>query len=168
MAHIEVIYDPQKELAAIVDLDTQEAYGPAMIGPDAGSVLEMWLETLPFDITLLDHHAAVTAFRGSVLRAYGEAAPEAATSPTRPVEPGDGQPVDGEALAEFEAAQAGAGPPEPQPADTDVAADQGTPPTVVTCPLCSGAKVLVDDETGEQAACGMCRGTGLVSMAVPS
>lgn len=168
MADIEVIYDPQKEYAAIVNIDTRAGWGPAMVGPNAGAVLQLWVDAMPFDVTLLSDTAAQAVF-ADWLQQLAASPPEVPDeAPAGPLEPSDDPGVVGDALAQATAAASGSEPPEPQPADTDLEADQGASPTVVGCPLCSGEGFTVDDQTGEQSTCAMCSGTGLVRMAVPS
>ncbi len=168
MADIEVIYDPQKEFAAIVNLDTRSGWGPAFIGPNAGNVLQLWVDAMPFDVTILSDDAATAVFTGWLEEMAGSPTQEAPTPPESPVEPVGGDPVGEDALAQWTAENLPDGPPEPAPADTDVEADEGTPATFVTCPLCNGAKQVTDDETGEVTECNMCHGLGVIQMAVPS
>jgi hypothetical protein len=168
MADIEVIYDPVKELAAIVNLDDRCGWGPAFVGPNAGAVLQLWVDSMPFDVTILDVFQAGRAFLGW-LNNMAAAPPEPApTPPVSPVESPDRPFLDGAPLAEAVASASGAEPPEPQPADTDMEADPSAPATVITCPLCAGAKTVTNDETGEIGTCGMCGATGVVRMQVPS
>jgi hypothetical protein len=168
MADIEVIYDSAKEFAAIVNIDTRAGWGPAFVGPNAGQVLQLWVDAMPFDPTLLNQDAAVAIFQDWLQQMAAIPPEPAATPPDSPLGPPNGAGVDEAALATAVAAASGAEPPDPQPADTDVEADPGAPPTVSTCPLCGGAKTVTNDETGEITPCGMCSGTGVVRMAVPS
>jgi hypothetical protein len=168
MTDIEVIYDPVKELACIINLDTRLGWGPAFIGPNAGNVLQLWIDSLPFDPTLLTDYQAASVFDDWLQQMAASPAEAASSPPVSPVEPLDGAGLAHDALAQAEAAASGGEPPEPQPADTDVEEDASTPPTVSTCPLCAGARTVVNDETGEVTPCGMCSGTGVVRMAVPS
>jgi hypothetical protein len=168
MADIEVIYDPVKELAAIVNLDDRCGWGPAFIGPNAGNVLQLFVDSMPFDVTAVHGTTAGVIFL-EWLENMAATAPESAATPSvGPVESPDRPFLDGAPLAEAVASASGAEPPEPQPADTDMEADSSAPPTVITCPLCAGAKTVTNDETGEIGTCGMCGATGVVRMQVPS
>lgn len=168
MATIEVIYDPVKEYGAIINTDTGMAWGPAMNGPVAGELLQGWVDAMPFDVTILDQETAGRVF-GDFLEELVKGAEQVpSTAPTSAVEPPSADGLGHDALAQAEASAAGGEPPEPQPADTDPEADQGTEATWVTCPLCQGAKQVVDVDTGEATDCGMCGQTGVIKMAVPS
>lgn len=168
MADIEVIYDPAKEFAAIINLDTRSGWGPAFIGPNAGNVLQLWVDAMPFDVTILSEDAALTVFTDWLQEMAGAPTQEAPTPPDSPVEPMGADPVGEWASAEVEAHNARTEPPEPGPADTDMEADESPPDTFVNCPLCNGTKTVVDDETGEVTPCNMCAGMGVIRMAVPS
>lgn len=168
MAHLEVIYDPAKQMAAVVNVDEQRSWGPAMIGPDAGEILQTWVTATPFDVSILADYDACQAFASFLQVVAGVASDQAPTPPDSPLEPSGGPDLDGAALAQREAADGGAQPPEPQPADTDMEADQGAPPSVVTCPLCSGEGSTNDGADGARVTCAMCGGAKVVRMAVPS
>jgi len=136
-----------------------------MIGPDAGEILQSWVDAMPFDPTVLSEGAAVAAFR-DWLDQMAKGAPQAPPTPSQsPVEPVDRPGVDDDRIAQAEAAASGGEPPEPQPADTDMEADASPPPTVTTCPLCGGRKVVEVGEDGVTQPCGMCSGAGVVRMA---
>jgi len=136
-----------------------------MIGPDAGEILQSWLNAMPFDPTMLSEGAAVSVFR-DWLDQMAKGAPQTApTADVGPLEPVDRPGVDDELLAQAEAAASGGEPPGPQPADADMEADASPPPTVVQCPLCGGKGIVDIDLGGGTATCGMCQGAKVVRMA---
>lgn len=165
MADVEVIYDPAKELAAIVNVETREGWGPAMIGPQAGAILQAFIDTAPFDLTLLSSYDAARAFT-SFLESSGLAAPEAASEsdPVAPVESGNGSVDYQNAAAEAEATAAG-DVPAPGPADTDEPEGESTTPTVIDCPNCNGSGEQTNGETGAVEVCGMCQGKKQLTIA---
>lgn len=165
MAHLEVVYDPAKEMAAIVNVDERQSWGPAMVGPDAGQLLQTWLDAMPFDVAILDVNIATQLFQEWLVEMVNVAAAPAPTPDIRPVEPmGDGGLVEA-ARAETEAADGRGEPPEPAPADADLEANEGTPATVIVCPLCNGDKYVDVDGDGNRQPCGMCHTLGIVTMA---
>jgi hypothetical protein len=166
MADIEVIFDPAKEYAAIVSIDHRAGWGPAMVGPNAGVILQTWVDSMPFDVSLLDSDSASVVFT-DWLDSFFRSAPEAAVSPSdSPVEPMDGSPV-GETPPDRTGPDNGAGePPEPAPADADMEADASPPPTVAVCPLCAGTGVTNDGADGASITCAMCGGAKVVHMPV--
>lgn len=168
MADIEVIFDPVKEYAAIVNIDTRRSWGPAMVGPQAGNILQTWVDTMPFDVTYLHEAEATTVFLIWLEDVVKGATEEAPTAPVGPVEPLDGDGLVQAAQAEDEAVAAGGQPPDAGPADTDMAPDASQAPAVVTCPLCTGAGVTSDGADGASVTCAMCGGAKAVRMQVPS
>src|ERR1700752_65970 len=62
MADLQVIYDSQLEIAAIVNVDERVAWGPAMIGPDAATLLQSFIRSTPFDVPLMTTYDALKAF----------------------------------------------------------------------------------------------------------
>jgi hypothetical protein len=168
MTDLVVIYDPLLEMAAVVDIDARRSWGPAMIGSESKSILEAWIEGMPFDAGLLDSTTAATVFADWLQVVVAATQTTPATAPPGALEPPDDPGVDPAALAEHEASAAGAEPPAPQPADTDPQANPDPPPQVVTCPLCTGAGVTSDGADGASTTCAMCGGAKVVRMAVPS
>jgi hypothetical protein len=166
MADIEVIFDPVKEMATIVNLDTRAGWGPAMIGPDAGTILQAFVDSMPFDVTVLHDYQAVVAFT-SFLDALGSGtATPAATAALSPLEQAGASRVDEDTLADLVAAASGPEPPDPQPADPDPEAAEGPPLTVVRCYNCNGAGKIEFGDGTEPARCNMCQGTGKLEMPV--
>lgn len=168
MAELEVIFDPVKNLAAVVDVDNQVGWGPAMIGPDAGSILEAWIDTTPFDMSDLGSYQARDLFRSFLSRVQdsrGGGSPPAGD--VAKAEPGATDVVAARS-ADAEAAAGGGEPPPPAPADTDVEADTGATPATMKCPNCKGTGQTHDGPEGVAAQCGMCQGSGNVTVGVPA
>lgn len=165
MAELEVIYDPAKELACIINVDDRCGWGPAMIGPQAGNILQAFLDTAPFDLSLLGTYDATRAFT-SFLESSGLAAPEttAEGETVAPVEGGNAGMDNGNALAEAEATGAG-DVPAPAPADTDDDTPESTTPQVIDCPGCNGQGTTQYDPEQPAVTCGMCQGKGKLTVA---
>lgn len=124
-----VIYDPEKEVAALVDADQFLGYGPAVPGAGADALLVEWLDSFGYDLEAIDSDGARNLFAQWVVKegknlpgtppAAADAPPLAAPVPDTPES----------AAAVSEAQNAGDGPPPPQPADADPTATGGpTPP----------------------------------------
>lgn len=184
---LEVLFDPAKNLATLIDMDAGQGFGPAVPGPEAGSMLESWLEVIPFDLDGSTSEQVRDFFHSSINRTTP--APGAAESPpAAPAAPagGEASAVAPQAVTEAHAPSDGA--PPPQPADTDptatagltpadtpaaaAAADQAPPPPAPTtetraCPNCNGAgSISYADENGQTVTnqCGMCAGSGKVQV----
>ena len=163
MADLTVIYDPESEIAAIVNVDDRCGWGPAMIGPNAQEVLQAFIDSHPYDVTIYPASYVQQAFQSflDTIGGGGQSAP-AQGDPVAAESPG-GTGVDGGApLAQAEAANA-TDTPGPQPADTDMEADQGEAPQVMKCPLCTmdGGEPTGLAEDGTQ--CPMCHGRKFVA-----
>jgi hypothetical protein len=165
MGDLEVVHDNAKEMAALVHVDEQRSWGPAMVGPNAGELLAAWVAAMPFDPTILDERVAVQLFKDWLRDMAGQSTEAAATPTVGPLEPIRGSEVGAERLADRTAAESAADPPAGQPADTDLEADAGTPATVIVCPLCAGTKFVTVDEGEPAQPCGMCQGVGMVTLA---
>jgi hypothetical protein len=165
MAELEVIYDPAKELAAIINVDDRCGWGPAMLGPQAGQILQAFLDTAPFDLSLLSTYDATRAFT-SFLESSGLAAPPAGAEgdTVAPQSDGGGSMDYPDRLAEAEAAGA-TDVPAPGPADTDAPEGASTSPTVIDCPNCQGSGEQTNGETGAVEVCGMCQGKRQLTIA---
>lgn len=182
MGNYVVVYDPAKEMGAIIDTDNRVGFGPAMIGPDAEVTLSAFLDALDFEPDGVPSDVLRSWFEQwapAFLAAVQEAR---AASQTGAMEPDGGDGLADAALAAHEAAAAGAEPPGVQPADADMDADTGAtaavaspagtatetpdgngdtpPPYSGTCFACNGTGTitLVPDEP--PAMCSACRGTG--------
>lgn len=164
MANLVVVYDADKEMAAVVDTDERRSWGPAMVGPDAGDMLQTWIGAMPFDVTILDGRVAAQLFTEWLADMVKGATETPGEAPDGSLESMGSGSLDEALRAEAEASQAGAEPPEPGPADTDVEANEGTPATVIVCPLCNGAKQVQVGDPPEWRECDMCHAVGVVKM----
>ena len=168
MSSLTVIYDPNVEVAVIVDLDNFTALPMAGPGAASAGTLQAFIDQTPFDLAELNADAQLAAFMSFLDR---NAAPEPVASDTLVDVPagdvgGDGV-GDGAALAEREAANAADVPP-PQPADADGGAVPDTTPTEIDCPNCNGEGVISYGEGAAPEQCRMCRGTRKVTIQVPA
>jgi hypothetical protein len=177
-----VVYDPVKEVAAIVDPDNRIGIGPAAIGPDSEGLLSSWLETIPYDPKEVDSAVLRDWFEQFSQRVQAAAPVPDGTPAPSPVEPASDTGVAAAKAAEQAATATAASPPPAAPADTDMDADQGEAATVTTqpqdgaqppppaepapepysgpCPACSGSGQVPGGEPGTQTTCNLCHGTG--------
>lgn len=116
---LEVIYDPTKQLATLVDMDAGIGYGPVMPGAEAGDILTGWLEGIPFDLEGVPSELARDFFHRSIERVAQTTAQPSPPGAQEPASPPDGGTSAQAAQAVREAQDGSAGPPPPQPADTD-------------------------------------------------
>lgn len=149
MPDLQVLYDPNLQVAAIVDLDTNMGWGPMCPGPQGAELLQSFIDGMPFDITILTQEQARDIF----LSVFREQATEAITSPGATVDSSLESPVDpvatDSALATATAvASAGAPPPE-QSSDTDMAADTGEAAAVTTDPTVARTINVGQPNTGQ-------------------
>lgn len=187
MSDLQVVYDPSTQVGAIVDLDTNQGWGPICPGPEGGELLQSFIDGMPFDITILTSQQATDIFM-SVFREQAAASIAAqGQDTTENVDAGANPPTDEQALATAEAVATGDPAPEPAPHDADVAANtsqeaavaavdptQSTEPdtqavgqivpevttTTTNCLVCNS------DGTGSKdPACPVCKGTGQVASA---
>lgn len=168
MVTLVVVFDADKEMAAIVDTDSRMGWGPAMVGPAAGEILQGFIESMPFDVGVVGSAVAAHIFQQWIDGLTATAAQAAPTSPDSPLESPGNPTVDQTPPDRTGPADGGSEPPESGPADTDMEADEGAAPTVVPCPLCGGTGVTADGEDGATNTCAMCAGTKVVRMQVPS
>lgn len=165
MSNLIVIYDQEREIAAMVDAETQEGWGPAMIGPDAYDALQAFLTALPFDPRLLSSQDAVLAFQGFVEGAAGGRSEAPPAPPEGEVEQLGGDQLDaGERLADAEAAAA-TDVPAPQPVDVDQDATEAPQVQVVDCFNCQGEGVIHFGDDVPDQQCNMCQGKGRIAVA---
>lgn len=182
MADYIVIYDPDKEIAAIVNADDRIGFGPAFIGPDAERALTEFLESVPYDVAEVDSAVLRSWFEGWAGEHFQPAEVPAVSPAGSAVEPPSGNGVDAAALADATAAASGGNPPAVQPSDTDMEVDASTPTTVTdpttgsstseagnsngeagyvgTCFACNGAGVISLVDGDPPVTCSACRGTG--------
>lgn len=164
MASLIIIHDTQREIATFVDADTQQGYGPALIGPDAGDDLQAFVDAMPFDVGALTPEQLTAVFQDFAQR-LAQPAPEAPAAPSpAPVEQiGDTGVAAGAQLADATAAAA-TDVPAPQPADTDDAAAPATPVTIIACHACQGEGTLDLGDGQGPVTCNMCQGTGQIAV----
>lgn len=168
MANLIVADCPNLECAVLIDTDELRALPIVAAGPDRDALLQAFVDSVPFDITLLEADASLAAF-GQFLERSGRLSGVAPnTSAPNPMEPPAGSGTDAEAaLAETEATHAG-DVPAPQPADTDQTEDSAPTPVEADCFNCNGTGRIEfgDDQPGVR--CNVCAGTGRVQTMVPS
>lgn len=186
MADFIVIYDPQKEVAAIVDADNRVGFGPAMIGPNAEDLLTAFVETIPYDITEVSSYTLRDWFERFVTSFPQPAETPAGSAGADTVAVGPDTGVAGAALAEHTAAASAGEPPAPAPADADLEANPGETDQVTPDPGTGGAPTSQAEGAGTGVAnanaptadgsppsappeqppyegpCYVCNGTGLV------
>lgn len=152
MAEPIVIYDPEKEIAAIVDTDNRVGFGPAMIGPDAATRLDSFLLTVPFDVTAVPSAVLRDWFEQWAAASFPATAQASGTADTGKVGSKPDQAMVDAALAEHTAAASAAEPPAPAPADTDMAAHASEAGTVTPAVNPSGAPSETSGTTVPDAA----------------
>lgn len=182
MAELVVTYDPKLEIASIVDTDNRVGFGPAMIGPNAQALLEGFLESIPYDVTEVSSYLLrdwFEAYAASFPTTTDEEVSEVAAGV---VERQRSASVDEAALADHEATYGGPSYPDPQPADTDMEANESatdqvtatatttddTPAPIVKgggqyngpCFACNGSGSVPGAEEGSLVVCNLCQGTG--------
>lgn len=125
MADLQVIFDPSLELAAIVDLDTNLGFGPICPGPNGGSLLQAFIDGMPFDVGILTPEQAREIFLSVFRDDVAASVTASAGTDSPPVESaGSAKSVD-EARATAEAVAAGGEPPAPAPHDADMETNTG-------------------------------------------
>lgn len=167
MAELMVIYDPELNVAAIVNIDEQCGWGPAMPGNNCQAILEQFVHGTPFDVSVLEPEDATRLFL-SFLAATG-AIDDGTPGTTEPLAQAPTPAIpdaDAAALAEREAHNA-TDVPQAQPADTDMEAHPSAPDQVMRCVNCNGAGTINfgDDMPAQQ--CNMCKGTGKITVGAP-
>lgn len=177
-----VLYDPVKEIGAIVNVDNRIGFGPAMIGPDAERALTEFMESFEYDPAEVESAVLRDWFEQWAGEHFlpSEGAPGAPLSPAGSSVESVGD--NGVALAEATAAASAGEPPAPQPADTDPEAGESeagpvmdpiptTGPTVTdtggdqttyvgTCFACNGEGTITIDPAVGPVLCSACRGSG--------
>lgn len=154
MAELQVVFDPQVEMAAIINVDDRIGWGPTMVGPSARELLQAFIDGLPFDISDVSSYQARTFFESWFQRLEGIAETDTTDNPTGTVGDVPSTGMDADALATAEAVAAGDGPPAAAPFDTDPGATESAtdyvspavaayPPNdndaqVIDCPNCAG------------------------------
>ena len=166
MASLTTIDDASIELACIIDMDTFTPLPIVAAGADRTALLTAFVDSVPFDITLLNAETIREGF-SQFLGTRGIITQDTPTQADQPeVVASDGTPDDGvAALAEREATYATDTPSE-QPADTDEAQDTQSPTVTARCWNCDGSGRVEFGEGEPTAQCGICQGTGKVEQAV--
>jgi len=182
MADLVVIYDPVLEMGAIVDVDEQASWGPAMVGPQAADILQAFLDSVPFDMTTMPTMFVTDAFR-SFLDRIVAAAPQTQAPPDSDAVVQQANPgmADGTVVTTAQGAPTDE-PPAPAPHDTDASVETHAgetdqvmqpgaayspagaiePPQYQQCVLCDGLGVVSQGEGQAPQPCGMCGGKGKV------
>lgn len=185
MSDLQVVYDPNLEIGAIIDLDTNMGWGPICPGPKGGELLQAFVDGMPFDLAILQPEQArdifLSVFRDDAAAAIQDAAPAAGDTVGQANDPvataaasGTAEPVDETSTV-----------PPKQPSDADMAADTSQTDTVTMDPTpqvtptvsqtdvpstsvtsSSTANCLVCNANGQGStnpACVVCGGTGKVT-----
>lgn len=177
-----VIYDPDKEIAAIVDTNNRVGFGPAYIGPQAAGALEAFMLTVPYDMTEVSPYVLRDWFEQYAQSQFPPSATTGGEADTGAVVAGGSTGVADAALAEHTAIASAGEPPGAQPADTDMGAHASASPTVASdnggtlpedtgpanqaaqydgpCPACSGTGSVPGGEPDSQVMCNLCKGSG--------
>lgn len=165
MPDLQVIYDPDREMAALVDMETMRAAGPVGVGRDSPDQLMLFANNMPDVVLEMGSYELTRAYAEWWLATFRPDTEELAAA----VEPPPGSAdYDGHAnpdLAEHEATETRGEPPPVGPADADVEADESAPPTVIVCPNCNGDKIIRHGDDRPDEACTMCAGKGVVQWA---
>lgn len=168
MGELVVIFDRDKEVAALVDMEDRIGRGPAMIGPSAGDMLEAFLQTIPYDLTGVSSYELRRWFEQFAGPPAAPTPPPAAETPAHAVDGGTDTDVADAELAERESVEATSTPP-PQPADADTPEPAPQTASVVqTCPACNGTGNVPGAEEGQLTTCNLCTGSGRVTIQAPA
>lgn len=184
----EVMYDPQLDLATLVDLDTMRALGPIAPGQEGAQLLERFARDMPEVILELDTLPLTTAWVQYWQRNQpGPGAPPAAAD-TGTVGAGHDPGADAPAVATTAEGAPTDEPPAPAPVDTDPGAHPSSPPTVTNiaepaapaaaptpavtrpveqqCPACEGRGMIQLAADEPSSPCNMCGGSGKITQQV--
>lgn len=162
---LQVIYDPELEIATVIDSEEFRSMGPVAVGPHAQAQLTAFTQTMPPTVFM-----AMSSYE--LVRTWGEFWERefSALYETPPETDNDsvgGQPTVADyadALAERTATET-SDTPDVQSHDTDVAVVTSPSNTVTAqCYNCNGDGFIEHGETGEKVTCGICNGTGKVTL----
>lgn len=155
-----VLYDPERDMACLVQEESGRTLGPVRAGPQCRELLQAFVDSTPFDIAVFDSFSlrdALTSFEellneedepGGVQEVMPDPAFHAGE--VVPSEP----PLAGVALdTETDV-------PAPQPADEDLDARTQQPVRIVECFNCAGSGSVAGAENDEPLTCGVCNGKG--------
>lgn len=166
MPDLQIIFDREQQLAAVVNVDTLTVMPIAAAGPRADDILRGFVDAMPFDVTLLPAETLFEVY-GGWLQSAGFLEPGAAeTGAEDEPQPPDGAGADAAALATREASETAGEPPEPAPADADLDAAESPSTAVVRCWNCNGEGVIHFGDGAPDQSCNMCSGSGRVTMSV--
>lgn len=167
MPDLQVVYDPSIQVGAIVDLDTNMGWGPICPGPEGGSLLQSFIDGMPFDITILSSEQARDIFMSVFQDQAAESIAAEGTAPAANVDAGPDTGAIDAAQATAEAVANAGAPPEPGPHDTDMEAAQGTPDTVsddptigAPAPITDTSAATADASTQSATLCLVCNPNG--------
>lgn len=166
MAQLAIISDPNIEVAVLVDTDEFYALPVVAVGPNRDNLLQAFIDSTPFDLTILGSDVVMAAF-AQFLERTG-ALSEVQTQPTTNMEVGSQNSNDGDdeaRLAEL-VANATTEVPDEQPADTDTPTDTQAEPVTVRCFNCEGRGMIEFGDGSPAMECNVCHGTGKVTQAV--
>jgi hypothetical protein len=155
-----VVFDREKEIAVAVDTENRVGFGPGMIGPDAGEVLEAFYASIPYDLEEASSYMVRGWFETFAETYPFPQAPTTAAATENTVAADDPAGSDGGAALANATAAAATDVPGEQPADTD---PEASPPPVtetVTCWNCNGRGTIATDDKGGTIVCGICAGKG--------
>ena len=152
MSDLTVIHDPNLEIAAIVDMDTNQGWGPICVGPQSAELLQAFVDGMPFDITMLTPEQAtnifVAAFHDTVAESVQDAPAPVGSAVEQTSDPvadaaasGNTGPVDTTSAANPVA-----------PSDADMEANTGQTNQVTPDPTAGTAQVTEQPNAGVTAA----------------
>jgi hypothetical protein len=160
MAQPVTLYDPDKEMAVVIDYETGVAFAPVAAGENAKDLMEAFVSMCGVALEYLKPPQQMEMFRGFLTRLTTHEPLPADAAPIDEVGDGPRASMDAEAaLAQHEANGATDTPPE-QPADTDQAPDPAGPAVGSRCFNCNGEGMISFGDTSPAVQCNVCHGTG--------
>ena len=162
MANLAVADCTNLEVAVLIDTDDFYALPILAAGENRAALLQSFIDSVPFDITIMDRDAMMAAW-GEFLTRHIVAENTPPVTPTdSPVGDQSRNGTDAEQqLAEAEAHAAGT-VPDTQPADTDQAPAPTVTMTKVRCFNCNGQGTIAFGDDQPAVTCNMCEGKGWV------
>lgn len=167
MSDLQVVYDPNLEIGAIIDLDTNMGWGPICPGPKGGELLQAFVDGMPFDLAILQPEQARDIFLSVFREDAAAAIQDAAPATDNQVEPPSDPVATAAASGAAEPVEETSTVPAEQPADTDMAADTSQTDTVtVPDPIPPASTATPSMDAGstvtqpQQANCLVCNANG--------
>lgn len=157
-----VIYDPNVEMAALVDTDAMRALGPIGIGPDAQTELQAFVTAMPEAVMESTSYDLCRVWAQFWQSNFASAHATTGESDTGTVDTPSGSHSDDETVVTAATGGHTDEPPEAQPADTDVETHASEAPKVVTCFACGGTGTVPGAADGETSTCNLCNGVGKI------